>query len=72
MKMICSSTFFKLTQREMYGIAEIDLVDHSTGAPAFHHILEHPNEAMIPFNRYLLIIDSIPYSSQKSTNTKWN
>jgi len=28
MKMICDSSFVKLTLGEMYGIAEIDLVDH--------------------------------------------
>ena len=28
MKMICDSSFVKLTLREKYGIAEIDLVDH--------------------------------------------
>jgi hypothetical protein len=28
MKMICDSSFVTLTHREMYSIAEIDLVDH--------------------------------------------
>jgi len=28
MKMICDSIFVKLTRREKYGIAEIDLADH--------------------------------------------
>jgi hypothetical protein len=62
-KMTCDSSIFKLTQREMYGIIEIDLVDHLTSAPAFHHIQEHPNEAILQFTRYLLIIDYILYSS---------
>jgi len=63
MKMICDCNFVKLTQREMYSTTEFDLVDHQTGAPAFHYILEHPNEAMLPFTRYVLIIDFISYSS---------
>jgi len=70
--MICDGSFVKLTQREMYGIAETDLVDHSTGAPASYHILEHPIEAMVQFTRYLLIIDFITYSSLSTTDTKWN
>jgi ureidoglycolate hydrolase len=28
MKMTCDSSIIKLTQRELYSIAEIDLVDH--------------------------------------------
>jgi hypothetical protein len=28
MKLTCDSSIVKLTQREMYGIEEIDLVDH--------------------------------------------
>jgi hypothetical protein len=63
MKMICDSGLVKLIQREMDGIAETDLVDHQSVAPVFHHILEHPNEAMLQFTRYPLIIDTIPYSS---------
>jgi hypothetical protein len=63
MKMVCDSSLVKLRQREMYATAEIDIVDHQSFAPAFHHILEHPNEAMFPFTRYLLIIDFSPYSS---------
>jgi len=63
MKIICDSSFVKFTLREMYGIAEIDLVDHQSGAPASHHILEHPDEAMLQFPRYLLIVDFISYSS---------
>jgi len=56
----------------MYGTSEFDLVDHYTGAPAFHHIFDYPNEAMLHFTRSLGIIDFITYSSRWSTNTKWN
>jgi len=49
------------SQREIYGTAQFDLVNHSTGAPAFHHILAPPNQALVQFTRYLLIIDFIAY-----------
>jgi len=62
-KMICDCNFIKLTQREMYGTAEFGLVGPSTGAPASYDILLYPNEAMLLFTRYLLIIDCIPSSS---------
>ena len=62
MKMISDSSFDRLTQRGMYGTAEFDLVDHETSTTAFHHILDHPNEAMVQFTRYLLIIDLNSYS----------
>jgi hypothetical protein len=53
----CSFDIF--SQREIYDTVEFDLVNHETGAPAFHHILENPNEAIFQFTRYLLIIDFI-------------
>jgi hypothetical protein len=63
MKMICNCSFVELKQREMYSTKEFDRVDHSTGAPLFHQILELPNEAILLFTRYGLIIDLISYSS---------
>jgi len=55
-------SFDSFLQREIYGTVQFDLVDHYTGAPAFHHILDPPNQALVQFTRYLLIIDFISYS----------
>jgi hypothetical protein len=63
MKTTCGCSLVKVTQREMYSTTEIDLVDNYTDSPTIHHILEHPNKAMLKFTRYLLIIDFIVYSS---------
>jgi len=60
------------SHQRIYGTAEFDLVHYQIGAPAFHHILVYPIQAMIQFTRCLFSIDFISYSSQLSTNTKWN
>jgi len=65
-------SYDRFSQREIYYTLEFDLVDHYTGAPALRHILDNPNEAMVQFTRYLLIIGFISYSLHESTNMKWN
>jgi hypothetical protein len=72
MKIISDCSLVQLTQGEMSGTAQLDQVDQTTGAPAFHHILEYTNEDMLLFTRYLVIIDFISYSSLQSTNTKYH
>jgi len=60
------------SHKRIYLTVEFDLVHHQMGAPAVHHILVYSIQAMIQFTRCLFSIDFISYSSQLSTNTKWN
>jgi hypothetical protein len=59
---VCS--FNSFSQREIYGTTEFESVNHYTGTPAFDHILDSPNQAVVQFTRYLLMIDFISYSVQ--------
>jgi len=52
------------SHKRIYGTAKFDLVHHRIGAPAFHHVLVYPIQAMIQFTRCLFSIDFISYSSQ--------
>ena len=58
------SSFDRFSEAEIYGTAEYNLVNHSTSAPATHHVLDYTNEAIVQFTRYLFIIDFISYSLQ--------